>query len=391
MRDYLLNEIALRIHKISAKKWGEKKALVLIGRHGNILETLRRLVKYAHSGLPLLITGESGVGKEIFARSLYILSRRSEKPFISLNCAQYQDENLLVSELFGHRKGSFTGAMADHSGIFEKYTGGVVFLDEVGELSLKAQGMLLRVLAEGEIKPLGQTSVKSVDVQVIAATNRDLKKQIAEGTFREDLYYRLCRLHLQIPPLRERGNDWKLLVDYNLNRLNREFELRNHFCEDALDILATYDWPGNVRELINIVNIGFFLCEDGIIQPADFNNELRKKRSQQSTIGQYSNGFGTAKLNDNQSGDMESSISYSPKKYLEKIQEGEDFWQAIHKPYLDRELNRSQVRAIVRSGLEEAGGSYKKLLNVFNLSESHYLKFMDFLRHHRLKPERLSR
>lgn len=389
MRDYLLNEIALRIHHLSSEVWGKEKALVLIGQHPKILDVQRKLVKYAQSELPLLITGECGVGKEIFAQSHYILGRRSGKPFISLNCAQYQDENLLVSELFGHKKGSFTGALTDHAGIFEKYNNGVIFLDEVGELSLKAQGMLLRVLAEGEIKPLGETATRSIDVQIIAATNRCLKQQIAEGSFREDLYYRLCRLHLKIPPLRERGNDWKLILNYHLSRLNQEFERNTRFSSEALSLLANYHWQGNIRELINIVSTGFFLSEDGVILPDDIANELHLP--------------GTPARQDNPAEEMFASVpAYTDilpashngvppaphREYFQRIKQGEDFWEAIHKPFLDRELNRAQVRAIVKTGLDEAGGSYKKLLNVFNLSESHYLKFMDFLRHHRLKPNR---
>src|SRR5207244_9960368 len=162
----------------------------------------------------ILITGESGVGKEFFAKACYLLGDRTYAPFVVVNCPQYGDANLTVSELFGHVKGSFTGAMSDHQGLFEVADGGVVFLDEVGDLHPNAQTMLLRALAEKEVKPIGSTKTYSVNVRVIAATNRLLRDMIAVGQFRQDLYFRLRYFPLDVPPLREREEDWRLLISF---------------------------------------------------------------------------------------------------------------------------------------------------------------------------------
>ncbi len=364
MKEYLLNEIAIRINKLSAETWGHEKAIMLIGNHPTLFETLQKLVRFARSDQSILVTGESGVGKEIFARSLYLFSKRKGRPFISVNCAQYQEPNLLTSELFGHKKGSFTGAHENRKGIFKEYDSGVIFLDEIGELSLSAQGMLLRVLSEGEIKPLGGHHSLSVDTQIIAATNRNLKSMIEAGEFREDLFYRLCQLRLDIPPLRERGKDWKLLLNFYLTILNEKYERTKRFSEDSLRALENYHWPGNVRELKSILNTGFFVSDGKpIIRARDFICELQSNGQRKSL--------------------KEDILNY----YIEMQEGGYCFWETVQKPYLDRDLNRSQVKMIISQGLRDSGGSYKRLLTIFNIPDNQYLKFMDFLRHHRLKPQ----
>ncbi|MBN2010844.1 sigma-54-dependent Fis family transcriptional regulator [candidate division KSB1 bacterium] len=364
MKEYLLDELAIRIHKLSEEIWGKDRAIMLIGKHPKLLETQRRLIRYAQCENPILITGESGVGKELFAKSIYLFSQRKGSPFISVNCAQYQEPNMLISELFGHKKGSFTGAHENRNGIFMEYNDGVIFLDEIGELSLKAQGMLLRVLSEGEIKPLGGNRVTYVNTQIIAATNRNLKEMITSGEFREDLYYRLCQLRLDIPALRERGDDWHILLNYYLDELNRQQGTNKQFSSQALAYLQNYHWPGNIRELKSIINTGFFSSESQyVIKPCDFISELQT---------------------DHQTNITDDDVT----KYFVEMQEnGVCFWETVQKPYLDRELNRNQVRLIIQQGLQDSGGSYKRLLKIFNIPEFQYLKFMDFLRHHRLKPQ----
>lgn len=366
MKEYLMNEFALRLNELSAEWWGKEKAIHFVGCHSTLMEAQRKLLHFTMLDEPVLITGESGVGKEIFAKSLYLLSARRGKTFISVNCAQYHDQNTLISELFGHKKGSFTGAIGDRQGIFKECDGGVIFLDEIGELTLKSQAMLLRVLAEGEIKPLGSNKLESVNVRVVAATNRDLRNMLKNNQFREDLYYRLRHFHLHVPALRERGNDWEMLVRYHLQKLNHEYGSCKVLSERSWEMLSHYFWPGNIRELKSIVTTGYSLSgERKIIEPNDFIFLLREEHPFDAS-------------------DNMSSVVLECFNRMSKNQES--FWQVVQKPYLNRDLNRSQVKAIMRLGLNKTNGSYKQLLSLFGLAENQYLKFMDFLRHHHLKP-----
>ncbi|WP_242521619.1 sigma-54 dependent transcriptional regulator [Motiliproteus sp. SC1-56] len=216
-------------------------------------EACAQLSRIAPYDISLLITGESGTGKELFARALHYSSARSEKPFVSENCGAMHDE-LLSSELFGHRKGAFTGAISDHVGLFEQAHGGTIFLDEIGEISPAFQVKLLRVLQEGEIRPLGSDQKRRVDVRVVAATNRDLQEEVRAGRFRQDLYYRLAQVTLELPPLRERPMDIPSLAETILHQAVETFgKSVEGFTEEALSCLCEYDWPGNVRELQNEV------------------------------------------------------------------------------------------------------------------------------------------
>jgi len=365
LKQYFVNEIAIRIRELSREWFGNEKEIHFVGQSKRIQELQRKLVRFAQLDEPILVTGESGVGKEIISKSIYLLTARRGKPFVCVNCAQYYDQNTMISELFGHKKGSFTGAMRDHNGIFKDCDGGVIFLDEVGELSPKSQAMLLRVLAEGEIRALGSTKSEFVNVRVIAATNRNLKEMIKTGHFREDLYYRLRHLCIHVPPLRERDNDWKLIADHTLRLLCEKYGIEKTFSTGALRIMANYQWPGNVREISSVIATGYSLSgEAEEIAPEDFEFMLNPDYHA-----------------------VESENTGELVEYYSRMTErGESFWQVIQKPYLERELNRSQVKSIVRRGLSEVQGSYKSLLNHFSMTDGQYLKFMDFLRHHRLKP-----
>jgi len=201
--------------------------------------------------VPVLLTGESGTGKELFARGLHYNSPRADKPFVAENCAALADD-ILESELFGHERGAFTGAINARIGLFEQAGGGTIFLDEIGEVSAAFQVKLLRVLQEGEVRPVGSNRRRRVDVRVVAATNRDLAQDIRIGRFREDLFYRLAGVCLHLPPLRERRVDIPLLARALLNELIQTLgKPCRGFNDDVLECLQAYDWPGNVRELRN--------------------------------------------------------------------------------------------------------------------------------------------
>ncbi len=225
----------------------------IIGESRAIKELSRQLDKVVDTRVSVLIQGETGTGKELIASALHSRSKRKDKLFVAQNCAAFP-ENLLESELFGHRRGAFTGATEEKKGLFEIADGGTLFLDEIGEMPRELQAKLLRALQEGEIRPVGGTTTRQVDVRIVAATNRDLELEVQAGRFREDLYYRLSTFPVRVPPLRERRDDVPLLAQHFLQRYTREFgKPVSGFSSEALSVLALHDWPGNVRELENEV------------------------------------------------------------------------------------------------------------------------------------------
>jgi transcriptional regulator with PAS, ATPase and Fis domain len=227
-----------------------KKLIYCSPKMEKIMHQVKKIADFSST---VLLHGESGVGKEVIAQAIHQLGKRSEKPFLKLNCGAIPD-NLLESELFGYAKGSFTGADKNgKDGYFKQADGGILFLDEIGEMPLHLQVKLLRVLQEHEVIPIGSTISIKVDVQIIAATNKNLAKMVEDGTFREDLYYRLNVIPLNIPPLRERTEDISLLAFHFLQQLNEKYERNFHLTPDAINVLEFYSWPGNVRELQNII------------------------------------------------------------------------------------------------------------------------------------------
>ncbi len=227
--------------------------LRIVGESRRLEQVLAQLSKVVDTRVTVLIEGETGTGKELFASAVHYRSQRRDKLFVAQNCAAFP-ENLLESELFGHKRGAFTGATDEKKGLFEIADGGTLFLDEVGEMPLSLQAKLLRVLQEGEVRPLGSATTRRVNVRIVAATNRNLEREVAEGRFREDLYYRLKVFPLRVPPLRERREDVPLLAKHFLERYAREFgRSLAGFTQPALELLRAYDWPGNVRELENEV------------------------------------------------------------------------------------------------------------------------------------------
>ena len=225
----------------------------IVGSSPAIQEVIRLIEKVAPAPARVLITGENGSGKELVARAIHRLSPRVGKPFVEVNCAAIPSE-LIESELFGHMKGSFTGAFADRSGKFEQADGGTLFLDEVGDMSAAAQSKVLRALEEGVVTRIGATKAINVDVRVVAATNKNLEEEISAGRFREDLFYRLNVVPIKLPPLRARREDIPALIEKFVGALSKDSGFKaKAFERDALDALATRDWPGNVRELRNAV------------------------------------------------------------------------------------------------------------------------------------------
>jgi two-component system response regulator AtoC len=241
----------------------------IIGSAPKMQQVFKMIERVADTDSTILILGESGTGKELVARALHFNSRRQFAPFVPINCSALP-ENLLESELFGHRRGSFTGAITDKKGLFQEADGGTIFLDEVGSMSPLLQSRLLRVLQEREVRRVGENVSVYVNVRVLAASNESLEEKIKAGTFREDLYYRLNVIPIQLPSLRERRDDIPLLVSHFLKdkispRTDRPFQMTRQ----AMDVMCAYDWPGNVRELENAVERAATLCDGDIVQAAD--------------------------------------------------------------------------------------------------------------------------
>jgi DNA-binding NtrC family response regulator len=265
-----IGELRSEVDRLKKHTSGRTSFEDLIG-DSPAMQAVRHLgQRAAKSGIPVLITGESGVGKEIVARAIHGASDRAGKPFVAVNCGAIP-ANLVESILFGHEKGSFTGAHEKHLGKFKEADGGTLFLDEVGELPTEVQVKLLRALQSGEIDPVGGKRPVKVDVRVVSATNRDLQQAVAEGRFREDLYYRLHVFPIEVPPLRERREDVAALTEAFIQRFNVEEGKRvTGASAETLAVLAGFDWPGNVRQLENAVYRAIVLADAPWLQPHDF-------------------------------------------------------------------------------------------------------------------------
>lgn len=248
-----------------------------IGNSDSIVEMKQLVKRVAGSESTVLIRGESGTGKDLIARAIHNLSPRCDGPFVTINCAALP-ESLLESELFGHKKGSFTGAIKDKDGLFKVASGGTFFLDEVGNTSLAIQVKLLRVLEEKRLTPVGETKPIDVDVRLIAATNAELEEDVRAGRFRNDLFYRLNVIPVYIPPLRERRDDIPLLVDTFVERFCAKAGVpKKNISDDAMRMLLNYGWPGNVRELENIIERAILMNRSDILAPGDFPDKLSEK------------------------------------------------------------------------------------------------------------------
>ncbi len=251
----------------------------IIAKSQSMRDVVALVQRIAPSTASVLITGESGTGKELVARAIHYNSARASGPFVGVNLAAVP-EGLIESELFGHKKGAFTDARSDKPGLFVEAHGGTIFLDEIGELALPLQAKLLRVLQEYEVRPLGATKNQRVDVRVVAATNKNLEEMLTDGGFREDLYYRLNVIHLDLPPLRSRPEDIVPLAAHVLEQLGARTQPPRRFrlAPEAQHLLLAYHWPGNVRELMNVLERGVALCQGELISDEDLPPQVREKR-----------------------------------------------------------------------------------------------------------------
>jgi transcriptional regulator with PAS, ATPase and Fis domain len=337
----------------------------LIGTSLPVVDLKAEIGRVARSDAKVLVTGESGTGKELVALAIHVESPRADKPFVPVNCAGLP-ETLLESELFGHVKGSFTGAYRDKQGKLEMADQGTVFLDEIGEMTPRLQGLLLRFLETGELQKVGaDRTLGVVNVRVIAATNRILPEMIAQGTFREDLYYRLNVIHLHVPPLRERKDDIPMLAEHFLQHFTRNgMYPAKTLSPEAIAALVEYGWPGNVRELENVIERLVVTGQNETINPDDLPLEIR---TQQNVMIRPK---------------RERRRTVADDLYKRLVDGRESFWTSVYPLYMQREITRSNVRDLVRKGLEEARGNYKIVTRLFNMDTRDYKKFLNFLRKH---------
>ena len=264
LRDELQTDRDQLAGKLEEKRFGD-----MIGSNPGLMEVFGQVEKVAHADVSVLITGETGTGKELIAREIHRRSSRSDGPFVVVNCGAIP-ENLMESELFGHVRGAFTGAVATREGKFQLAHRGSLFLDEIGEMALSLQVKLLRALQERVVSKVGDTKPEEVDIRVIAATNRDLRQETQSGAFREDLFYRLNVVNLHLPPLRDRGEDVILIAKFLLGRYAAEFEAKvKGFTPNALTAMRGYEWPGNVRQLENRIKKAIILCDKTLVGPED--------------------------------------------------------------------------------------------------------------------------
>jgi transcriptional regulator with PAS, ATPase and Fis domain len=337
----------------------------LIGSSLAIAELSQEVDRIARSDAKVLVTGESGVGKELVANAIHHRSARAHRAMVAVNCAGLP-ETLLESELFGHVKGSFTGAYRDKQGKLEMADGGTIFLDEIGEMTLRMQGLLLRFMETGELQKVGADRVQGrVNVRVVAATNRNLRDMIADGTFREDLFYRLNVIHLTVPSLRERREDIPQLIDYFLARFTRHSDHPvKRISPQAGKLLCEYAWPGNVRELENVIERLVVTGRTECVEQEDLPLEVRS----QNTLGLRPK--------------RERRRTIADDLYKKLVEERESFWTAVYPLYMQREITRGNVRDLVRKGLEDARGNYKIVAKLFNMESRDYKRFLNFLRKH---------
>jgi DNA-binding NtrC family response regulator len=355
-----------------------KNLPVLLGESAAIVALRREIEAAARTDAKVLVLGETGAGKEVVARLIHDQSTRAARSFVAVNCSGIP-ETLLESELFGHARGSFTGAYRDKPGLVRQADRGTLFLDELGEMSLRMQAVLLRFAETGEIQTIGVDGVTGrSDVRLITATNRNLRERIEAGVFREDLYFRLNIIQIHVPPLRERAEDVLLLLQHYLRRAAETHRLHcPELTADAEQLLVAYPWPGNVRELKNLAERLVVREWDRAITAEDLPIEIRGGREVTPSVSVQNMAF------------VQESNAPSPRRVdrgsgtadrlWERLINGESFWTVVHQPFKAHELTRDDLAALIHRGLEHTRGSYRALLGVFGLPPTDYKRFHAFL------------
>jgi DNA-binding NtrC family response regulator len=351
----------VRPASINIVRHSDTSAGPILVDNSRAMRQVRTLATRAAAGdAKVLITGESGVGKDVVARFIHARSTRSARPFVAVNCAAIAD-SLLETELFGHARGSFTGAYRDKMGRLELAHQGTIFLDEIGEMSLQMQAHLLRFLENGEIQPVGSAGGPfRINVRVISATNRDLGDLVATAAFRTDLLYRIKVIHIHVPPLRDRRKDLPALVDLAVARAGRPVR----FSPSALQLMARYRWPGNVRELQNVVEQAAWMTDSMEVQAEDLPDPVRFA----STDGLMPRRERRRQLAD----DLYSTL----------IEGHYTFWGDIHTLLMKRNITRHDLQLLVSRGLAATRGNYRAVVKLFGMPETDYKRFMNFLATH---------
>jgi transcriptional regulator with PAS, ATPase and Fis domain len=344
---------------VSAEPREGARPPTIITASPKMAEILSLVSRVAAGDAKVLVTGESGVGKDLIAREIHGRSTRASRAYVAVNCAGLT-ETLLESELFGHVKGSFTGAYRDKPGKLQVAHRGTLFLDEVGEMSLRMQALLLRFLENGEIQAVGADHARTtVDVRVIAATNRNLGEMVSAGQFREDLLYRLRVIHIHVPPLRERREDIRVLVAHLGGRAPRPVS----FSDDALRMLERYRWPGNIRELQNVVEQSIWMSNG---EAVDVDHLPPAVQASTDTVLPI----------------KERRRQVSDDLYQALVVGGYSFWEHIHPLFLARDITRHDMRELIRRGLSTTRGNYRALLRLFGMGPQDYKRFLNFLAAH---------
>jgi DNA-binding NtrC family response regulator len=365
---------------MTPREVGTWETPVLLGESTAMANLRLEIESAARTQAKVLILGETGVGKEVVARLIHAGGARRARPFVAVNCSGIP-ETLLASELFGHVKGSFTGAYRDKIGLVRQADHGTLFLDELGEMSLQMQAALLRFTETGEIQPVGaDRPTGRTDVRLITATNRDLRARIDAGAFREDFYYRLNVIQITLPPLRERGADSLLLLDYYLKKASEAHKVETPtVSRDAQQVLLAYSWPGNIRELRNVAERLALRDFRRPITPEDLPTEVRQTSEAPlpvpARVAREAVDPGTLRRRD-------ASSSAVTEELWARMMAGEEFWSSVHQSFRAHEITRADLAVLIDRGLRQTHGSYRALLKVFNLPPTDYKRFHAFLYQH---------